>query len=385
MAKKMRHLRFLNLETGRKWTVKLTPKRDTFERLAFAHVRRIYYYVLPGAHGVNGPELSASALYDDGTEADVTVEFVREGWRLWLESDTYEFLEDVPTAHIARRRRLEAFRACWRSAEPMPEQEAELEAARFAERVAMDLEEARTRPGARTPAVTVDQDPPAPAAEVPAAEEPAAVAVVAGPSKKASKPTVTEMLAALADLPCPERAARPTSVAPIAEPDLLPAVIAAVHSCLRVLAGAGDLGRDRAFIWVQAGKQELTPAQARACRKILDRHRGLLPVNLVALAMGEVDPDPVPDAAPEPVSAAEPAEPATKRGRGRPPKNGVAMSAAERNKSWRASKAIVSLEVPNALADRLRAARATRGMSMADLLEAALSALENQEPERLAA
>ena len=105
---KMTHLKLRELDDGTERVVRLTPKKASFERLALAHVQRMLPDVLPGSHGMNGPQLSVVAVHDDGTSSDVTVEFVRTGWRLWLKGDDYEELEAVPLAHTARRRRLEA-------------------------------------------------------------------------------------------------------------------------------------------------------------------------------------------------------------------------------------------------------------------------------------
>ena len=189
------------------------------------------------------------------------------------------------------------------------------------------------------------------------------------------------MLAAVASMPQPERRPSPTALPAAAEPDLSPEVVAAVHECLRVLAAAGDLGHDTVFVGAQAAKASLLPAGARTCRKLLARHRELLPQDLAAVAMGEVEPE-VPDLA-EPVAA--PAEPAAKRKRGRPAKGATAMTAAERNRAWRSNKNVVALEVPGTVADRLRAARTARGESMADLLTAALDALDCHRAARLTA
>ena len=196
--------------------------------------------------------------------------------------------------------------------------------------------------------------------------------------------SLADMLAAIGSLPDPVRTSAQPLVILAPEPDMSPAVIEAVHACLRTLAGAGDLGRDAAFITAQAGKQELLPGAARTCRKLLDRHRHLLPPGLAAMAMGEVDPEPIAIALSEPV-AIEPEAPAVRRGRGRPPKGGVALTPAERNRAWRAAKAMVAIEIPGHLAERLRAARDGRGMSTADLLTAAMDALDRQDQVRPAA
>ncbi|MGI4945038.1 MAG: DEAD/DEAH box helicase [Janthinobacterium lividum] len=71
--------------------------------------------------------------------------------------------------------------------------------------------------------------------------------------------------------------------------------------------------------------------------------------------------------------------PVTKRGRGRPSLAGAPMSKAERNRRWRAGHGIVALEVPAAVAERLRRLREERGLSNADLLAAALDALAGQQ------
>ena len=69
---------------------------------------------------------------------------------------------------------------------------------------------------------------------------------------------------------------------------------------------------------------------------------------------------------------------APKRGRGRPPKGEKAMSATERNKLWREAHGMQSIELPAVLASRLRAVRDARGATTAELLAAALEALERQ-------
>ena len=368
------HIIFKDLVAGREpRVVDLWESRTCWTALALAHVRKLFRVgVRPGAHGINQADYRVVARFRNRTEADVSSEFVANGWAKWVDYDQKVRPEDVPGDQPARRHRAELY---WSppAAEPDASHAAAcaFAAAARAERAEMATAAVATAPDALAAAVE---------SAVPV--EPEAYVGV-DTVAKANASMLENMLAAVASMPQPEPRPLPTPLPAAAEPDLLPAVVAAVHSCLRVLAGAGDLGRDRAFIWVQAGKQELTPAQARACCKILDRHRGLLPVNLVALAMGKVDPDPVPDAAPEPVSAAEPATIKAPRGRGRPPKNTVAMTAAERNKAWLSGKGLVSLEVPGHLADRLRTMRGRQGTSTADLLAAALGALEREQAVRM--
>lgn len=79
---------------------------------------------------------------------------------------------------------------------------------------------------------------------------------------------------------------------------------------------------------------------------------------------------------------------APKRGRGRPAKNGVAMSGADRKREWKARHRVVDVEIPGALMDRLKALRDARGLTTVDLLAAALNALEaadEAQGKRLAA
>ena len=69
----------------------------------------------------------------------------------------------------------------------------------------------------------------------------------------------------------------------------------------------------------------------------------------------------------------------TGRRSGRRPKGDVAATQGERNKQWRAGAGVVSLEVPRQVAEGLRAARRERGGSVADVLAAALAALEAEK------
>jgi hypothetical protein len=86
-----------------------------------------------------------------------------------------------------------------------------------------------------------------------------------------------------------------------------------------------------------------------------------------------------PDHVAEPEVAAIVVPPApAKRGRGRPPKGDLALTAVERNRAYRQAHRAQTLEVPGALADRLRALREARGATTADLLALALDALERQ-------
>lgn len=52
------------------------------------------------------------------------------------------------------------------------------------------------------------------------------------------------------------------------------------------------------------------------------------------------------------------------------------MPQSERNRRWRAKQAIVDLEVPAPVAERFRRVREASGLSNADLIAAALDALE---------
>lgn len=65
-----------------------------------------------------------------------------------------------------------------------------------------------------------------------------------------------------------------------------------------------------------------------------------------------------------------------KRRRGRPSLGPAPMPQSERNRRWRGKQAIVDIEVPALVADRFRRVREQRGLSNADLIAAALDALE---------
>ncbi len=69
----------------------------------------------------------------------------------------------------------------------------------------------------------------------------------------------------------------------------------------------------------------------------------------------------------------------TKRGRGRLRLGDAPLLKAERNKRWRETNRITALEVPAAIAERLRRLREEHGLSNADLLTAALDALSASE------
>jgi hypothetical protein len=68
--------------------------------------------------------------------------------------------------------------------------------------------------------------------------------------------------------------------------------------------------------------------------------------------------------------------------RGRPPDGATAMTKAERNRLWRANKGIVGMEIPHELAERVRRLRSERGETTAELLSAALDALERRRVSR---
>lgn len=212
-----------------------------------------------------------------------------------------------------------------------------------------------------------------------------------------------ELLAAALGLeaPAPAEAAseQPAAAGPVTEapaeapqagPEISTASVAAVHECLRLLAAAEGVDEPTArFVGAIAAKAELPPHQALVCRRLVDRHRPLLPADLAAVAMGEAEP--VPAAAPAPVApgaapaAAEPVAPAEEaagnvvelaaapRRRGRPPKNGTAaMTKAERNRASRAARKVVTVEMPADVAERLRALREATGASAGELLQQAL-------------
>ena len=86
---------------------------------------------------------------------------------------------------------------------------------------------------------------------------------------------------------------------------------------------------------------------------------------------------------PEPTLAPTAAISQTKdlrRGRGRPRIGDAPLSKSERNKRWRENNRIAALEVPVAIAERLRRLREERGLSNADILAAALDALITRTP-----
>ncbi len=136
--------------------------------------------------------------------------------------------------------------------------------------------------------------------------------------------------------------------------------IQAALECLRVLAQAGDLGMDTAFVRHQAGKEALTPGQATSLRKILGRHADRLPADLLAAALRDEPPPPQP----------------VRREPGRPRLGAEALSAAERTRRRRAAAPVVAVELPEPVAERLRWMRDARGVSTAALVSAALDALE---------
>ena len=114
-----------------------------------------------------------------------------------------------------------------------------------------------------------------------------------------------------------------------------------------------------------------------------------LPVTMVTQMLATLDTaanDDV-DGAPALSKAAELSETAvveSKRGRGRQPTGGPVMSQAERNKRWRASKAVVAVEVSGSVAERLRGMRDAAGMTTSELMTVALDALEQAQRSRAA-
>ncbi len=141
---------------------------------------------------------------------------------------------------------------------------------------------------------------------------------------------------------------------------ITPAAIEAVRQCLRVLAAAGDLGADTCFVRHQATKDVLTLGQATSVRKILARHVDRLPADLLAAAMVDEPPPPPP----------------IRRGPGRPRLGPGILSAADRTRRRRAAAQMVAVEIPAEVAERLRAARDTRGVTMGELLAGALDMIE---------
>lgn len=166
----------------------------------------------------------------------------------------------------------------------------------------------------------------------------------------------------------------------------------AVMKCLRLLAELPDFGADEAFVQSVSRRVELTAGAAVACRKVLARHRDRLPRKVAAVAMGEVEPtalEPVISDAladvlellgvPE-LEAASPAAP--KRSRGRPRKGAAPMTQTERTRRWREGRDIVHLEIPASLAERIRQLREAQGTTTAELLLAAMDALEQAKGRR---
>jgi hypothetical protein len=163
-------------------------------------------------------------------------------------------------------------------------------------------------------------------------------------------------------------------------PEMSQASITAVHACLGLLAGSDhDLGRDSLFIRSPRRREMPTAAQAWLCRQLVDRHRELLPSDLVGVAMGEIEslPEPAPANVLETEQAVTPVA-VRKRPVGAPPKNAVAMTAAERQRAWRAAHKTKALEVSVDSAERLRLAREARGISMDQLSTMALQPLERE-------
>jgi hypothetical protein len=162
--------------------------------------------------------------------------------------------------------------------------------------------------------------------------------------------------------------------------------IDAVVACFRFLAAMPDLGPDEAFVRAVAGRVELSAGAALACRKVLARHRDQLPRDIAALAMGEVEP---PVAEPATIDAlADVFEllgypgveaavtTAPKRGRGRPRNGAAPLMQVERTRRWREGRDIVNIEIPAAVAKRLRRLREARSETTAELLTAAMDALQ---------
>ena len=144
---------------------------------------------------------------------------------------------------------------------------------------------------------------------------------------------------------------------------ITPAAIVASLECLRVLAQAGDLGHDTVFVRHQSTKEALTPGQAMSLRKILGRHADRLPADLLAAALRDEPPPPPP----------------VRRGPGRPRLGAEALSPAERTRRRRSAAPVVAVELPEAVAGRLRWMREARGMTMAALVSSALDALETSQ------
>ena len=156
----------------------------------------------------------------------------------------------------------------------------------------------------------------------------------------------------------------------LAAADISPASTAAVFECIQLLAAADtDLGKDAAFIRQTATRSELNSAQAKACLLFVTRYRHALPPKLTAVSLGEVEATQAKPAEP-PESAAKPFLALKQSGR--------PLTPAERQARWRAARAMASIEVPGDIAERIRLAREARGLSTAELLGLALSALEGE-------
>ena len=171
-------------------------------------------------------------------------------------------------------------------------------------------------------------------------------------------------------------------------PAMSDASVAAVHACLILLADSdADLGRDATFLRSPRRREMPTLGQAWLCKELVDRHRNLLPVELVGVAMGEIESPPKPMPA-EVTDTASMSVTARERGRrpGALPKNGTAaMTAAERQRAWRAAHQTKGIEVSAATAERLKLASSAQGISMDRLIRQALEALEREKSDRIAA
>lgn len=204
-------------------------------------------------------------------------------------------------------------------------------------------------------------------------------------------------------------AAAAAAMGPVAVPSAEAAV--AILACLRVLAeldpdraaepnDKGFSATDSSHGHYLSGLSALSGTDAIVGCRMVRRYQRQLDANLVAVALGQpfvvrkvtsakaaaitepvevvlVATDGTPFAA-APPAAAEPA----KRRPGRPSLASLGrspMSQAERNSRYRASHELVAVQIPQAVADKLKAARDGRGTTTEKVLEAALDALREAE------
>lgn len=143
-------------------------------------------------------------------------------------------------------------------------------------------------------------------------------------------------------------------------PAVSPEATAATHEAVRLLVARDDLGSDATFLGSAAGREELTPQQAFLLRRFLVRHADRIPADILAAALSDEMPPPPP----------------VRRSPGRPRLGAIALSPVERSRRRRAAASMVAVELPADVAARLRSVRDARDVTMAEVVEAALDALE---------